>query len=83
MLKPNFVVATATFLAISVIATPPAFARGGGGGMGHAAWQGSNPPGFSHGVKKGWNGASVPPGWSKGKKMGWNGRGVPPGLYGR
>ena len=61
MRGPNFAVATATILAFSVVVTAPAFARGGGGGMGHApAWQGSSPPGFSRGEKKGWNGASIP-----------------------
>ena len=74
-------------LAAVILATLMAtdvFARGGGGmGGGPSSWQGSHPPGFSHGLKTGWNGGSVPPGWSKGKKTGWQGHNVPPGLYGR
>jgi len=88
MRKPNLAVVTATILVLSVMISAPAIARGGGGGMGRSfagapVWQGSNPPGFSRGMKTGWNGAGVPPGWNKGKKTGWKGQGVPPGLYGR
>ena len=78
---------------LSTLMATDAFARGGGGmggGPGFASnvggpssWQGSHPPGFSRGLKTGWNGGSVPPGWSKGKKTGWQGHNVPPGLYGR
>lgn len=85
----SVVIAIAATVTISIIAAPTAFARGGGGngggahGGGAAMGQGSNPPGFSQGLKTGWHGSSVPPGWSKGKKTGWKDRGVPPGLYGR
>jgi hypothetical protein len=54
-----------------------------GRGHGKAGFSGGSPPGFSHGGKVGWRGASTPPGWSKGRKVGWQGRGMPPGLYGR
>src|SRR5437764_1428118 len=95
MQKTRSIIAMTTTLVLIATTAPMAHARGPGGGMGGGppgfagpagtppTWQGSNPPGFSQGVKTGWNGASVPPGWSKDKKKGWNGRGVPPGLYGR
>jgi hypothetical protein len=83
-------------LALSVTMAPMAFARSPGGAHGGGrpafaaasassapAWQGSSPPGFSRGLKTGWNGESVPPGWSKGKKKGWKNLKLPPGLYGR
>lgn len=43
--------------------------------------KGTQPPGFSHGEKKGWGGAEHPPGWGKGKKKGWGGQPHPPGFH--
>ena len=75
---------------ISVIAlatSSPTFARGGNGngamGGGPGFSMNGLPPGFGHGNRTGWKGASSPPGWSHGNKHGWNGHSVPPGLYGR
>jgi hypothetical protein len=97
--RKSFIAISAIALAVTISVVPafargPGGGHGGGIGGGPPAfvgasvnsapaWRGSNPPGFSRGVKAGWDDESVPPGWSKGKKKGWKNQTVPPGLYRR
>ena len=69
-------------LVVTIVSPAVAKPHGRGGQMAMNGMFGStgNPPGFGHGNKRGWNGASTPPGWSKGNKHGWNGGTMPPGL---
>ena len=78
-----FAVVVAASLAILLAPTVPALAKTGGGSFGTGVVGASHtglPAGFSHGGKRGWNGASTPPGWSQGKKTGWGTGTMPPGL---
>src|SRR5262249_62264360 len=78
---------------LSTLMATDAFARGGGGmgggpgfagnGGGPSSWQGSHPPGFSRGLKTGWNGGFIPPGGGERKKKGWQGHKRPPWLVRR
>jgi hypothetical protein len=59
-----------------------AVAQGKGkGGSPLGMEQGSSPPNWDKGQRKGWKDGKTPPGWTneQGQRKGWDGQDVPPG----